>query len=204
MAMKGQERIAFETGYADGVFGRDRQNPYDQQIVPSSYSFYEQGYEEGSGSTTPPRGPAGPQGDTGPVGPTGPPGLNGQDGADGLSFLQGSGPPTAGIGKVGDTYWDNTTAGDTYIKTSTTVWSFSGRLGDVTLASQLDDTGGSPNVLYKGEALAGTLTSAALWRIQQIIITTDIGGNDDIAILWADGDTEFNNIWDNRLSLSYS
>lgn len=72
------------------------------------------------------------------------------------------------------------------------------------LASQVDDTGGSPQVIYKGEADPGELLNALTWRIQQITITTDGGGNDDIAILWADGDSLFDNRWDDRLSLSYS
>lgn len=74
----------------------------------------------------------------------------------------------------------------------------------MTLAVQVDDTGGTPNVTYRGEAAAGSATSAAVWRIQEITTTTDGGGNDDIAILWADGDTNFDNIWNNRLLLTYS
>jgi hypothetical protein len=74
----------------------------------------------------------------------------------------------------------------------------------VTLALQVDDTGGSPQVIYRGEAAAGSLASSAVWRISRITVTTDGGGNDDVATEWADGDTQFNNIWDNRLSLSYS
>jgi hypothetical protein len=77
-------------------------------------------------------------------------------------------------------------------------------LGDVTLAVQLDDTGGTPNVLYKGEALPGSSAASALWRIQRITITTDGGGNDDVAIAWADGNADFDNVWDDRLILSYA
>ncbi len=65
------------------------------------------------------------------------------------------------------------------------------------LAVQLDDIGGG--VTYVGEADAGSATSAASWRIKEI---TETGP--DISIIWADGDTNFNNIWDNRLVLSYS
>jgi hypothetical protein len=200
MAMQGQERIAYETGYADGVFGRPLDNPYNQSVVPKSYSFYEQGYAEGSGSDTPPRGPTGPTGSTGPAGPQGAVGNNGIDGADGLAFLQGAGPPAAGLGKPGDTYYDTTTAGDIYLKTDVVTWTFVTSIGDVTLALQLDDTGGAPQVLYKGEAAAGSITSGALWRIQEITIQTD----GDVAILWADGNTNFDNIYDDRLGLSYS
>jgi hypothetical protein len=55
-------------------------------------------------------------------------------------------------------------------------------------------------IAYKGEATAGTLASAASWRISRI--TSQANGSVDI--VWADGDTDFNNIWNNRASLSYS
>lgn len=57
----------------------------------------------------------------------------------------------------------------------------------------------SSSVSYKGEAAPGASTSAAQWRIAKITTT----GN-DIDITWADGNTGFDNIWDNRASLSYS
>ncbi len=50
---------------------------------------------------------------------------------------------------------------------------------------------------YVGEAAIGTLTSAASWRIKRIDSTTGI------IILWA-GTGVFDQIWDNRASLSYS
>lgn len=65
------------------------------------------------------------------------------------------------------------------------------------LALQFDDAGSG--VSYLGEAVAGTATSAASWRIKRI---TDTAG--DIAQEWADGDINFNNIWNNRAALSYS
>ena len=65
------------------------------------------------------------------------------------------------------------------------------------LASQLDQVGGS--ITYLGEAQPGTITSAASWRIRKIVET-----GPDVAITWADGDEDFDNIWDDRLSLSYS
>lgn len=57
----------------------------------------------------------------------------------------------------------------------------------------------SATVLYVGKAVIGTGTSAATWQVMQVttagVITT---------IAWADGDSGFDNIWDNRASLSYS
>ena len=52
---------------------------------------------------------------------------------------------------------------------------------------------------YKGWADVGTATSAASWRIQRITISSGTYSFD-----WADGDAEFDNVWDNRASLSYS
>ena len=50
---------------------------------------------------------------------------------------------------------------------------------------------------YVGEAETGTATASALWRIKRLT-------NADNTVVWADGDASFNNIWDNRASLSYS
>jgi len=52
---------------------------------------------------------------------------------------------------------------------------------------------------YIGEAEAGSATSGALWRVRKMTTT-----GSDISIKWADGDTLFNNIWDNRASLTYA
>ena len=54
-------------------------------------------------------------------------------------------------------------------------------------------------LLYVGKAIPGTATSAALWRIQEITVV-----GDETIILWADGNTDFDNIWNNRAALSYS
>ena len=59
------------------------------------------------------------------------------------------------------------------------------------------DSTTTSNVIYFGEALPGAASSAASWRIQRINTSTEIDE-------WADGDSDFDNIWDNRASLSYS
>ncbi len=56
-------------------------------------------------------------------------------------------------------------------------------------------TGG---VIYIGYADAGTATSAASWRIKKVDISNYP------VITWADGDTNFNNVFDDRVSLTYS
>lgn len=64
-------------------------------------------------------------------------------------------------------------------------------------AARLDKV--SSTLFYGGKAAPGSATSAAVWQIQQITLVSD-----DVEILWADGDGNFDNVWDDRLSLSYS
>ena len=59
---------------------------------------------------------------------------------------------------------------------------------------------GSSLVEYQGWAVAGTAAGAAGWRIRKLKYT----GNDVDEINWADGDTNFDNIWTARAGLSYS
>ena len=57
-----------------------------------------------------------------------------------------------------------------------------------------------PEVTYRGDAIPGTTEAAALWRVQRLTMQSD----GDMEIIFADGNDDFDNIWDNRLSLSYS
>lgn len=74
----------------------------------------------------------------------------------------------------------------------------SGGEEDIPYAQQVDFEG---SIIYKGWAAVGSTTSASLWRIQKIEF---VGLDEDVIITWADGDSNFDNIWDNRLILSYS
>jgi len=56
----------------------------------------------------------------------------------------------------------------------------------------------SSTITYVGTAAPGTLTSAASWAIKRLDSTSGL------IVLWADGDPQSNNIWDNRAGLSYS
>lgn len=56
----------------------------------------------------------------------------------------------------------------------------------------------SATVTYIGKALPGTLTSAATWQIKKIDSTSGT------SITWASGNSNFDKIYDNRASLSYS
>ena len=201
MAYSGQRRIAFETGFNDALFGRDRNNPYDQDTVGGSYQAYEEGYELGSISEQPPRGPKGDQGDPGVQGPPGSSGVNGSDGANGTSIYTSNGAPGAGLGLDGDVYIDADN-GDIYEKSGGS-WGLQGSPGiPVAQAIKTDtiDPTVFPEITYKGEAAAGSLETATVWRISRLTFQSD----GDTTVEWADGNTNYDNRWDQRLSLTYS
>lgn len=200
MAYSGQAKIAFDTGFNDALFGRARDNPYNSSVVGKSYQAYEEGYDLGLLSDVPPRGPQGDPGATGPAGPQGPQGADGYDGADGNSTIVGSGAPTAGVGNTGDLYID-ADSGDIYDK-STGSWVLQGNMGNVAQTQRVDqvDPDATPEIIYRGKALPGTAENVAAWRIERITIAAD----GDVTTVFADGDDLFDNIWNNRASLSYS
>ena len=70
-------------------------------------------------------------------------------------------------------------------------------------ASRVDEEDDG-DTLYIGDALPGTATSSATWSIKRVVFTEDVGGNTDAVTTWADGNSNRDNIWDNRLSLTYS
>lgn len=57
--------------------------------------------------------------------------------------------------------------------------------------AEIIDTTTSATYNYHCEAQPGTLTSAALWRISRLTVATGI-------VQWADGNSAFDNIADNR------
>lgn len=59
------------------------------------------------------------------------------------------------------------------------------------------DTSASP-LIYLGLAAPGSASSAAVWQVTRF--DTTVG----VIQTYADGNTNFDNIWDNRASLSYS
>jgi ribosomal silencing factor RsfS len=63
-------------------------------------------------------------------------------------------------------------------------------------ASRIDES--VPYVVYKGFAMPSTEGNAAAWAIQKISRQQDI-----IVYEWADGNNQFDNVWDNRYSLTY-
>lgn len=67
----------------------------------------------------------------------------------------------------------------------------------VPYATRVDEVSGG--ITYIGEADPGESASDATWRIKRL---TETGP--DIVIAWADGNANFDNVWNDRLGLSYS
>lgn len=65
-------------------------------------------------------------------------------------------------------------------------------------ATRIDEV--SPSLSYYGVAAPGSATSAPVWMIQKIAT----GPGNSLVITWADGNTEFDNVWDDRASLTYT
>jgi len=57
----------------------------------------------------------------------------------------------------------------------------------------------NPKIIYKGFAVPGSLTSAAVWAIQKITNNKGI-----YTYQWAAGNQNFDKVWDNRAALIYS
>lgn len=68
------------------------------------------------------------------------------------------------------------------------------------LATKLDDVSTS-NITYAGKAAIGSSGASAVWRIMKI---DESGTPTTLSITWADGNSNFDNVWDNRTSLTYS
>ncbi len=64
-------------------------------------------------------------------------------------------------------------------------------------ALRLDDTT-TTNVTYVGKAAIGSAVASAVWQVQKIDETSGM------VITWADGNASFDNVWNNRASLTYS
>lgn len=53
-------------------------------------------------------------------------------------------------------------------------------------------------VSYIGKALPKSVTSAAVWQIKKLTQTDTL-----LSVVFADGNDNFDNVWDNRASLVY-
>lgn len=86
------------------------------------------------------------------------------------------------------------------------MWEQFGRVGNVSDGAayqrtqktsesiRVDDAG---TYVYVGYAIPGSAESAASWKIFRVTTANPV------AIMYADGDSFYNNIWDNRASLTY-
>ena len=63
-------------------------------------------------------------------------------------------------------------------------------------AVEIDTT--SDPIIYVGKASTGAATSAAVWQIAKLDVTSGL------AKTWAEGDASFNQVWDDRASITYS
>jgi hypothetical protein len=55
----------------------------------------------------------------------------------------------------------------------------------------------SSTVMYVGEAAISSSTANPVWRIKRIDTTNGVD------LRWADGNSNFDNVWDNRSLLTY-
>lgn len=67
---------------------------------------------------------------------------------------------------------------------------------DVTFAVRLDQV--DSTTTYVGEAPIGSLDTEPRWRVRKLLTSGSV-----LSILWADGNQQFDNVWDNRASLTY-
>ena len=73
-----------------------------------------------------------------------------------------------------------------------------GDIGFAALSKRYDQV--SSVLAYLGDAVTGSSEGSSVWRVQQLEFTA--GGS--VTIKFADGDSNFDNSWTNRASLSYS
>lgn len=68
---------------------------------------------------------------------------------------------------------------------------------EVQLSKRVDEA--SATVTYVGAAAAGASESDAVWQISRLTTSGSV-----LTVQWADGNTNFDNNWANRASLTYS
>jgi hypothetical protein len=90
------------------------------------------------------------------------------------------------------------TATDVGDKRALDVSIISGGSGSVSDYSTLIDEP-TAGIMYIGKATSGSSTSSAVWQIKKLTESGVV-----TSILFANGSNEFNNIWSNRASLTYT
>ena len=64
-------------------------------------------------------------------------------------------------------------------------------------AQRIDEPNSSLN--YFGKAVIASVDSAAVWQIKRLTVSGNV-----TTIEWADGNEDFDNVWDDRTILTYS
>lgn len=64
--------------------------------------------------------------------------------------------------------------------------------------TRIEEDSGDSNLTYIGNAVIGSAEASAVWQIKRLDATTGL------VKLWADGADAFDQVWDNRESLSYT
>lgn len=78
-------------------------------------------------------------------------------------------------------------------------YKINGANSKITTAALINNIDVAGSTTYVGEAAPGSSNAAAVWRIKRIVET-----GPDSVLRWADGDTNFDNIWNNRAALTYT
>lgn len=122
---------------------------------------------------------------------------------------------TVGAGEDNFVLTYNNSTGEISLEESSVAWgNITGTITDQTdltayidnateeemFAAQVDFV--DKDLIFRAEAAPGTATSAALWRIRRLDIDNTSKG--DVATTWADGNDNFDNVWDDRAILTYS
>lgn len=116
------------------------------------------------------------------------------------------GTQTEGVNKVANYVWDTNSlswvksSGGTGPGSDVAVTNFPSvqTVGLQSLAKIYDQV--DSTTAYLGNAAVGSSQASAVWSIQKLVFTP-AGG---VTITWANGNSGFSNIWNNRASLSYS
>lgn len=87
---------------------------------------------------------------------------------------------------------------DRVAKRTNLVDPFGGLITEGNFALRIVKDSGNSNITYIGKAQIGTGTDEDGWQIQKL---NESSGK---VFTWADGDDDFNNVWDSRETLSYS
>lgn len=104
-------------------------------------------------------------------------------------------PKRKNVDSVAPHYYDETN--DNYVPASSSTPVPITVISGTDYAIRLDEA--STTITYIGEAAAGSSSASAVWKVKRL---TDSSG--DITIEFADGNANYDNVWDNRASLSYS